>query len=137
MRAVVMKARTIFNLDKIGMFLSFLCAVHCILTPVLILSLPIMARYYMAHPAFHWLLALLVLPVGVLAFYQGYRHHRRLAVFWLGIPGLVIVAIVPTFFHAYLNMWSEPFFMVTGSGLLISSHWLNRHSCQCEIHAGQ
>jgi hypothetical protein len=137
MRTMAVKARTIFNLDKMGMFLSLLCAVHCILTPMLILSLPIMARYYMAHPAFHWILALMIFPVGVLAFYHGYRHHRRSLVFFLGIPGLLIVSVVPTFFHAYLNLWSEPLAMVMGSGLLVSAHWLNRRSCHCEIHAGQ
>lgn len=134
MRILVLKAKEILNLDKIGMSLSFLCALHCVLTPFVMLSLPIMARYYLAHPYFHWLLALFIVPVGLLAFLNGYKHHHRIIVFWLGVPGLMIVGLVPLLFHSQLTWWSEPILMILGSALLISSHWLNRRSCSCEIH---
>lgn len=134
MRALTLKIRTIFNLDKIGIFLSFLCAVHCLLTPILMLSLPILARYYLAHPLFHWILAILIFPTGVFAFLQGYMHHQKKSVFFMGIPGLLIITVVPTLFHQNLSQWSEPIIMVIGSLLLVSAHWINRRSCSCEIH---
>lgn len=134
MRAFAVKIKSVLNLDKMGIFLSFLCAVHCVLTPIIMLSLPIMARYYLAHPLFHLVLALFIFPIGFLAFYQGYQHHRRALVFYLGVPGLLIVSVVPTFFHEYLNMWTEPILMVLGSALLVLAHWTNRRSCSCEIH---
>ena len=134
MRELSLKLRTLFNFDRLGIALSFICAIHCLLTPMILLSLPIVARYYVAHPLFHWVLALLILPIGSFAFFQGYRHHRKTSVFLLGIPGLLIVSIVPTFFHAYLNIWLEPLLMLAGSFLLIMAHWTNRRSCSCEIH---
>ena len=122
------------SLDKLGMSLSFLCAIHCIVTPMIMLSLPIMARYYLAHPWFHWLMAILIVPVGLWAFVSGYRHHGRRSVMVLGVSGLLVIGIVPVFFHAYLTWWSEPLLMILGSVLLISAHWINRKSCSCEMH---
>ncbi len=129
-----LKLRQLISLDKLGMSLSLLCAIHCLLTPVIMLSLPIMARYYIAHPWFHWLMAVMIIPVGLGAFISGYRHHGRISVIILGVLGLVIIGIVPVFFHRALTWWSEPFIMVVGSGFLITAHWINRKSCSCEMH---
>ena len=126
--------RLFISLDRLGISLSLLCAIHCLLTPVIILSLPIVARYYIDHPWFHWLMAILIIPVGVGAFFSGYRHHGRISVLVYGILGLIIIGIVPVFFHQDLNWWSEPLVMILGSGLLISAHWINRRSCACELH---
>ncbi len=134
MRELTLKVKSVLNLDKLGIFLSFLCAIHCLLTPMVMITLPIMARYYVAHPLFHWALAALILPIGLLAFYQGYKHHHKMTVFYLGVPGLLIISIVPTFFHQYLRVWSEPVLMIVGSFLLVLAHWTNRRSCSCEIH---
>lgn len=134
MRAVVVKVKEIVSWDKVGMALSLLCALHCILTPIVMLSLPIMARYYLAHPMFHIALALAIVPVGLFAFVLGYKHHHRSQVFWLGIPGLLIVAFIPVFFHSYLSWWLEPLLMLLGSSLLIYAHWVNRRSCSCSMH---
>lgn len=128
----------VISLDKLGMSLSFLCAIHCLVTPLIMLSLPIMARYYLAQPWFHWALALFIVPIGVWAFISGYRHHGKILVLFLGLPGLLIIGIVPVFFHNYLHWfqywWSETAFMIIGSSLLISAHWINRKACSHELH---
>lgn len=133
-RQTNLKQNGLAFLDRLGMSLSLICAIHCVLTPVVILSLPIMARFYVAHPWFHWLIAILIVPVGLWAFISGYRHHGRSIVLKLGIPGLIIIGFVPVFFHTSLNWWSEPLLMICGSSLLISAHWINRKSCACDIH---
>lgn len=122
--------------DKIGMGLSVLCALHCLLTPVIILSLPILARYYISHPAFHLLLALAVVPVGLVAFYSGIRHHKNYWVLVLGFPGLALISLTPYFVHSLGFAWNEPLLLVLGSCSLIAAHWLNRRGCQsCERHS--
>jgi MerC mercury resistance protein len=129
---------TYINLDKLGMLLSSLCAIHCVLTPLIILSVPMMARYYLAHPYFHGIFAGLILPVGVAAFVSGYRHHHNAKVFWLGIPGLLIVSVAPILVHNFGFVRGFPFnettIMVAGSVLVIWAHWLNRRSCACDLH---
>jgi len=136
MKAWVTKNLDYVSWDKIGMGLSFLCALHCLLTPVLILSLPFLARYYLSHPAFHVLLALAIIPVGFIAFYAGIRHHRNYWVLVLGLPGLFLVAATPYFVHALKFPWNEPLLMIIGSLSLLGAHWLNRRGCRsCARHS--
>ena len=120
--------------DKLGIGLSIVCAFHCIFTPVLMVFLPIMGRYYLAHPLFHIVLALLILPVGTYSFWQGFRHHRNGKVFGFGIPGLLLVTLIPYLVHRHQLSLDEKKWMVVGSIFLIVAHLLNRWSCACKIH---
>lgn len=117
------------------MSLSLLCAIHCILTPLVMLSLPIMARYLLMSPLFHVLLGLLILPVGIFSFYVGYGHHHRSVVLWLGVPGLLLVCFAPLVAHGLGMAIYETPWMILGSALLISAHWINRKTCEkCDAH---
>lgn len=124
------------NWDRLGISLSFLCAVHCLVTPFVILSLPFLARYYISHPLFHLILALAIVPVGFLAFLSGYRHHATPWALVLGIPGLLIVAGVPYLAHVLLWPINETALMIAGSVMLITAHLLNRRACQTCAHDG-
>jgi hypothetical protein len=125
----------VIRLDRVGMILSMICLVHCLMTPVLLISLPILARYYIAHPLFHLVLALLIIPVGLVAFYSGYKHHHNFWVLLLGAPGLVIITGVPYLVHQMQLPLSEVLFMSIGSIMMLSAHWINRKSCQqCSHH---
>lgn len=136
MKSWVLKNLDYVNWDRIGMGLSALCVVHCLVTPFIILSIPILARYYLVHPLFHLLLAIAIIPVGLFAFVSGYKHHRKYWVFVLGIPGLVIVTAIPYLVHGLGANLNEPMMMVVGSGLLLSGHWFNRRACSdCEHHS--
>jgi hypothetical protein len=115
--------------DQIGMGLSLLCAVHCLLVPVLMMSVPIMARYYLAHPNFHLILALVIIPVGVFAFLHGYRHHKNIFTVLLGTVSLTLIVVVPYVIHQLHWNLNEPAWMTFGSVLLIFSHWRNRKQC--------
>lgn len=123
------------DLDKVGIFLSLLCGLHCLLTPLMILSLPFMARYYLTHPWVHLLLAVIIIPVGLLAFAFGYRHHRQKKVFYYGFPGLLIISLAP--FTVHILKWNLPEYplMIFGSLLLIGAHWINRRACVCDAHS--
>jgi hypothetical protein len=126
------------NWDRVGIFLSSLCALHCILTPFVILSIPMMARYYLANPYFHLAMAILILPVGSWAFILGFRHHHNKRVLFLGIPGLLIISIAPMLIHQFNFRLNEIALMVTGSGLLITAHWINKRSCaHCAAHKAE
>ena len=135
MKAWMLKRWELASWDRLGMGLSILCALHCILTPVMILSIPLLARYYLAHPLFHFLLALLIIPVGLIAFFMGIRKHHNWKVLILGLPGLILVTLTPYVVHVHNLELNEPALMVIGSVMLVSAHLLNRKSClTCEIH---
>lgn len=123
------------NLDKIGLFLSALCALHCVLTPIIILSIPMMARYYLGSPLFHLVMAIMIIPVGLAAFISGVRHHKNKRVLYYGVPGLLIIGLVPFLVHSLGLPLNEVLLMLLGSYLLIRAHWINRRACACSAHA--
>ena len=86
-----------FGADRVGVIASTLCAIHCAVTPFLLLILPTFGKIW-AHPATHWGMALLVVPIAVMMMTSGYRKHRRkwiVAMGTIGVALVIIGAIVP------------------------------------------
>ncbi len=119
--------------DKAGIFLSSLCALHCMVTPLLVLALPMMGSFF-ENELVHILMALFVVPVGLFAFWSGYRHHRQLKVFGLGILGLSLVGGAPLAPHEWVDFFGHDLITISGSFCLIIAHVLNRRACLCHKH---
>jgi undecaprenyl pyrophosphate phosphatase UppP len=119
--------------DQVGIAVSSICFVHCLATPILLLSLPWMGEYF-DDPIFHVLIFLIIVPIGLYAFIRGYQHHGHRSVLILGLPGLFIVG-----FGAFLPHWLVPGLgreavTVIGSLFLISAHTVNRRACRDHQH---
>lgn len=85
--------------DRIGVAASVLCAIHCGLAPVLLLSLPAFGKIW-AHPASHALVAFLIIPLAIFSIRRGYLRHRRRWVAWVAGTGILCVlvgAVLPAF----------------------------------------
>lgn len=80
-------------LDRTAIMLGTICAVHCILTPFLILLLPIIGTTVWVHQDFHWWMLSFVIPTTALAVFGGCRRHRdrRVAVF--AVVGLCFLVL--------------------------------------------
>jgi MerC mercury resistance protein/CobW/HypB/UreG, nucleotide-binding domain len=78
--------------DRLGALASALCAVHCAVTPFLLFILPSFGRVW-AHPASHWGMALLVVPMAFITVVRGFRRHRRRWVVACGSLGVLLVLI--------------------------------------------
>jgi len=104
--------------DRIGVVASVLCAIHCAATPVLLLFLPIFGKVW-SHPASHWIMALLVVPLAVVTVRTGYKRHRRKWVIvscFLGIGFVLTGAAAPGFEATPGNLGKEsPAPMATGN----------------------
>ena len=79
-----------FEPDRVGVFASVLCAIHCALTPILLLMLPTFGRVW-SHPASHWGMALFVVPVAAFTLTRGFRRHQRRWVVGVGVSGITLV----------------------------------------------
>lgn len=80
------------SLDRLGIVASLACVVHCLAAPLLLLFLPVLGAWW-SHPAAHWVLAALVLPLAGIVIVRGYRkHRRRIAVVALALGMVFIVA---------------------------------------------
>lgn len=87
------------NPDRIGVLASTLCAIHCVVTPFLLMGMPAFGRIW-AHPASHWVMALLVVPIAAFMMSKGYKRHRRAWILGIGTAGILFVlagAVVPHF----------------------------------------
>ena len=111
------------------MTVSSICFVHCMATPLVLLSLPALGEYF-DDPIFHIIIFLMVVPVGLYAFLQGYRHHRQKPVLLLGIPGLLIVGFGAFLPHQYVPGFAREIITILGSLLLIAAHAINRKACR-------
>ncbi|MEM0967848.1 MAG: MerC domain-containing protein [Verrucomicrobiota bacterium] len=78
--------------DRIGVIASVLCAVHCAVTPFLLLFAPAFGQIW-AHPASHWLVALFVVPLAIAMTIRGFRVHRKQWIVASGLAGVVLVIV--------------------------------------------
>jgi len=89
------------RVDHIGIWASVLCAIHCALTPVLLILLPTFGKAW-SHPATHWGMALVVIPIAVFMMRKGFQKHRKK---WLlGVGSLGIVFIITGSILPYLEV---------------------------------
>jgi len=88
--------------DSIAMGLSMVCAVHCLVTPILIAVLPLLASSFLVHKDFHLWMLLLVVPLAAGSLFLGCRKHKSNVVMACGILGvsLLIGAAVAESFSA-------------------------------------
>lgn len=89
-------------LDSLAISMSVICAVHCLLTPLLLVIFPIVATTFWVHQDFHLWMLLFVLPITSLAVFLGCRKHRDKFVIGLsalGMSCLFAVSFYESFFH--------------------------------------
>lgn len=65
------------NWDTIGIAMSTLCVIHCMLLPVVLAFAPTLAHFLPGSETIHRALAYLLAVVGLVAFWAGYKIHRR------------------------------------------------------------
>ena len=117
--------------DLLGLGLSVLCLIHCLLTPILLILLPSLS-FLTSESEHEWLhrILLAVLPLLALAaFVPGYFRHRDKRVFYWGLPGIVLLAIGVVVFEGQIG--AQASVTIAGSLFLIRSHLLNRELCAC------
>lgn len=89
-------------LDSLAVSMSVICAIHCLLTPVLVVLFPILATTFWVHEDFHLWMLFFVLPTTSLAVFLGCRRHRDrfvIALSSLGLICLFAVCVYEILFH--------------------------------------
>ena len=115
--------------DRVGMLLSGLCAVHCLLMPLLLVILPLYGAHAL-HDAWHPVTAALLVPVTVRAARRG-GSLSSAGLLWggLALVGLGLIA------HDILGEVAGVGLTLVGSLFLIAWHRCNlRCSCSASHH---
>ncbi len=111
--------------DRTGAFLSALCALHCLVTPFVTLSLPLWV-YSIHYSPVHLFIAVFIFPIAIYSFWMGYKKHAHKSVLFLGGFGLFLlsVALISPGSRDQLR-WND-IMTIVGSIALFLGHFFNR-----------
>lgn len=111
------------RLDRLGIALSGLCAVHCVLS-VLMLTLFASVGGALLHPSIHEIGLVLAIGFGAVALGQGMLRHGYMMPAAIGGLGLGVMAGAASIPHGDM----ETVYTLIGVGLLALGHDLNRRA---------
>ncbi|NBB86304.1 MAG: MerC family mercury resistance protein [Bacteroidetes bacterium] len=125
MRPTARMLRRWIDWDRLGIGLSGLCAVHCLLTPVTLSLLPLWPTLQAVNAWVHPTLLVLLLPVVMGALRRTRRTGHMATAALLGIGFLVLVGA--WLGHDAWGGTGERIGTIAGSALLIAGHAQNWH----------
>lgn len=124
--------------DKLGISVSFICLLHCILLPFVAMLTPALQSYFGDHDHTHIVMAIIIWPTALLAFVPAYKHHRKKWIPALAILGLLLITS-SLFIHDHnqKQAYMELALSIIGSLILVYAHYQNYicnkcHSCHDE-----
>ncbi len=112
------------KLDRVGIALSALCLLHCVLGIVLVAGMGLGATFFL-DPVIHKFGLLLATIVAGVAIGMGAIRHRRAGPFVIAMMGLSFMGGALAVGHGA----EEAIFTMIGVGLVAAGHFLNlRHA---------
>ncbi|WP_076417324.1 MerC domain-containing protein [Colwellia sp. UCD-KL20] len=112
-------------LDRIGITATSLCALHCILLPVLLPTLPLLGLSFLADHTWEHIFLIMTAILGSFALFSGFKkYHKRLYPFYLLFLGVAIYWIKHDFSEEL-----EPYFIILGASLIVAAHVINLKLC--------
>ena len=116
--------------DIIGISLSSICAVQCIVLPLVLSFSAIVPEW--AHFGHSWPALALIGAVALWSFYRGFNVHHKthiITIASIGYACLIAGAIVDRS-GVELPLWA---LFGTGGILLIIAHWKNYRATACSV----
>ena len=113
------------NLDALGVTASLLCAIHCVVLPLAVASLPVLGVNIIHNATFEYGMIGVAFVIGTWALSHGFRKHHRRVWPWLLFAGGISLLIAKQIWHQY-ELRLLPFAVL----LVISAHVLNFRLCR-------
>lgn len=119
--------------DIIGLILSAVCLVHCLMLPVALVAAPALAVWLgETETTLHWVLFAVALGVSGWALLVGYRRHGVRLVVTVGGAGLTVMAVAAA--HLF-GASMEAALTLVGAAILAYAHVVNLRLCTTEAQA--
>lgn len=115
--------------DRFAIGLSFLCAVHCLVLPVLLVLLPSLASLQLDNEAFHVWMVFAVLPISIYALTLGCKKHGRYRFIVSGFSGLALL-VSALLLEEAVGEAGEKILTLLGVCLIAWGHFSNFRLCQ-------
>ncbi len=116
--------------DKAAIGLSSLCAIHCLIFPLVLIVFPSFASLPLNNEAFHLWMVLAVIPMCIFALGQGCKHHKQSHLLGLGLIGLACLVSAVVLGEHLLGEALEKFLTAVGSAILVFGHYKNYRLCK-------
>ncbi|MCC6952704.1 MAG: MerC domain-containing protein [Deltaproteobacteria bacterium] len=113
------------RLDRIGAGVSIACAVHCILTPLLVGVLPLGSLAFHDHRELETVFICVSFLLATFSLSLGYRIHRRGSLFILFVLSIGLMLLSRLFVHSV----NETVLLVLGATGIAACHITNRRLC--------
>ncbi len=81
------------KLHSIGFWLSALCAVHCLLLPVVLVAASFVSIPFIAHPFFEVFLLPIAFIIGGYTLYNDFLHHQKYLPTTLYVSSIVVILL--------------------------------------------
>jgi hypothetical protein len=118
--------------DSISIGASIVCAIHCVLLPIFLSTLPFLGIEIMRNMRLEIITIATSLTVGSWALFNGYRKHHHdlwpVIIFILGICCMLIANVLIKTERA------EILLKLVGAGSIVTAHGFNLKYCrQCVV----
>lgn len=124
--------------DKTAISLSFVCALHCLALPLLLLALPTFTALNLMGEAFHVWMLIAVVPTSLVALAMGCKKHNNLNVLLVSGIGLIVMIAAALAGHDLLGETIEKTMTLAGAICIAVGHYFNHRLCQkhsaCACH---
>lgn len=116
--------------DKFSIGLSSLCAIHCLVLPLLLVLMPSLGALNLENEAFHLWMLITVIPTSIYALTIGCKKHKRYRLFSIGAAGLLLLILAIIIGHDIAADWGEKILTLLGASLVVIAHIGNFRLCQ-------
>ncbi|WP_448248774.1 MerC domain-containing protein [Thalassotalea agariperforans] len=116
--------------DKFAIGLSMLCAIHCLVLPILLALLPSLAAFNLHDEAFHKWMLIAVIPTSLYALTMGCKKHHRYHLLVLGMLGLTLMVSALCLDHDMIGETGEKTLTLIGAMLVAGAHLINFKRCR-------
>ncbi len=110
--------------DRVGLWLSGICVIHCVLTLVFFAALPLGSTVFDFDTWTHFVLALLLVPTVAIGYRSSIKKGRPFYIRMLFLVGgsLVLVGLLAGELYSET---AESILTILGSTGLVIGHWKN------------
>lgn len=116
--------------DKFSIGLSTLCAIHCLVLPLLLITIPSLGALQLQNEAFHTWMLIAVIPTSIYALTMGCKKHQRYHLFFWGISGLILMVSAVMLGHEVIGDSGEKLLTLLGASMVVIAHWGNYKRCK-------
>ncbi|MFN7542879.1 MAG: MerC domain-containing protein [Acidobacteriota bacterium] len=117
--------------DKVGMWLSYGCAVHCALMPFVVGYLAVNGMGWIAEESTEWAIITASLSIGLIrlgwSYFKDHKQPEPVVLFVMGVMAIFVAKSI--FFETPENY--EPVGMVAGGFMIGTAHFRNQAKCKC------